>query len=219
LKPDPVEIASIEKVAPQQAARVNDHTRQARSQPTKPQVSENIPAPPPAEIASIESIAPEQVDRVESEARQSGLRPGKPEVRESRPAPRPTKIAGAVDAPAPTTADPQPTVRSIKGSIVSFDRTEQTVRILFSGAEPPPVGSMIQVQHTSVFGGNEFTILRVIRVDKGEVLARSTTNSRLQRFTRGDQAFYRPNPSAESKMRDPHVARAPTTSAGGTVWR
>ncbi|HEY5313786.1 MAG TPA: hypothetical protein VIK18_14760, partial [Pirellulales bacterium] len=74
-----------------------------------------------------------------------------------------------------------------------------------------PVGSIIKVEHTTWFGASQVAMLRVVRVQSGEVLARPADDLAIQRLSRGDQAYYRPAPPAAQGKPAAGVARVPAT--------
>lgn len=121
------------------------------------------------------------------------------------------QLAAAAKGSPATASRPAPVS---KGAVIDVDRSQQTARLVF-GTQPPPVGSIIKVEHTGWFGGNQVTTLRVVRVQSGEVLAKPADDSAIQRLSRGDQAFYRLAPPAEKNKPAATVARAPVT--GGSI--
>lgn len=97
-----------------------------------------------------------------------------------------------------------------RGAVIDVDSSQQIVRLIFSGAKPPPVGSIIQVQHAGWLRGSQVTTLQVVRTGQGEVLARPTGALEVRHLARGDQAFYRPTPS-------PTLARKPAPADGNMI--
>jgi hypothetical protein len=121
------------------------------------------------------------------------------------------QLAAAAKASPAAASRPAPVS---KGAVIDVDRSRQTARLVF-GTQPPPVGSIIKVEHTGWFGGSQVATLRVVRVQSGEVLAKPANDSAIQRLSRGDQAFYRLAPPAEKNQPAATVARAPAT--GGSI--